>query len=138
VCSARNAELVRSLGADEVLDYAAPDPYRGQAPFDVVLDCVGGSPGRWTRLLGPGGRYGSTFPGPGVFLRQALNPVSSRAVRPVMLRPSGADLADLGRRLADGSLRVVVDSRFPLADLAKAWERSRSGRAVGKIVVTMP
>jgi NADPH:quinone reductase-like Zn-dependent oxidoreductase len=135
VCSARNAELVAGLGAHEVIDYNASDPYRGQAPFDIVLDCVGGDPAPWTPLLGPGGRYASCVPGPKVFLRAALNPLSSRKVRAVLLKSRAADLRFLDGLVEAGKLRVVVDSRFPLAELAKAWERSRSGRAVGKIIV---
>ena len=54
VCSERNATLVSSLGAHDVIDYKKPDPYRGQAPFDIVLDCVGGSPFPWIALLASG------------------------------------------------------------------------------------
>lgn len=135
VCSARNAELVAGLGAHEVLDYTKPEPYRGQPPFDVVLDCVAGDPAPWCALLGPGGRYASCVPGPKVFLRAALNPLASRKVRAVMLQSRAADLRLLDGLVEAGKLRVVVDSRFPLADLAKAWERSLRGRAVGKIIV---
>lgn len=135
VCSGRNAALVAGLGADEVLDYTQPDPFRGQSPFDIVLDCVGGSPSAWTPLLAPGGRFASTVPGPSVFLRGWLNPVSRRKVRPVLLDPNAADLELLDALVADGKLRVVVDSRFPLEALGDAWARSITGRAVGKIVI---
>jgi NADPH:quinone reductase-like Zn-dependent oxidoreductase len=135
VCSGRNAELVASLGAHEVLDYTRPDPYRGQPPFDVILDCIGGSPSAWTPLLGPGGRFGSVVPGPSVFLRGWLNAVSSRKVRPVLLQPNAVDLQVLDALAAQGKLRVVVDSRFPLEALGAAWARSIEGRAVGKVVV---
>jgi len=135
VCSERNAALVASLGAHEVLDYTKPDPYRGQAPFDIVLDCVGGSPSPWISLLGSGGRYASPMPGAGVFLRSMLNPLTGKKVRAVMLRANAADLGVLDRLVEAGKLRVVIDSRYPLADLRAAWERSMSGRAAGKIVI---
>ncbi len=135
VCSGRNAALVTGLGAHEVIDYTQPDAYRGQAPFDIVLDCVGGSPSPWLRRLVPGGRFVSALPGPGVFARSFLNPVTSRKARPVMLKSNAADLGVLDRLAEAGELRVVVDSRFPLAELPKAWERSMSGRAAGKIVI---
>jgi NADPH:quinone reductase-like Zn-dependent oxidoreductase len=135
VCSGRNADLVSKLGAHEVIDYTKPDAYRGQAPFDVVLDCVGGSPSPWLPRLGPGGRFASCMPGAAVFLRSALNPVSRKKVRAVMLKSNAADLCILDRLVEAGKLRVVVDSRHPLADLRGAWERSRSGRATGKIVI---
>jgi NADPH:quinone reductase-like Zn-dependent oxidoreductase len=135
VCSARNAALVADLGAHEVIDYTRPDPYRGQPPFDVILDCVGGSPFPWTPRLAPGGRFASVVPGPSVFLRGWLNPVTGRKVRPVLLNPNAADLQALDALAAQGTLRVVVDSRYPLDALGAAWTRSIAGRAVGKIVV---
>jgi len=118
-----------------VIDYTRPDPYRGQPPFDVILDCVGGSPFPWTPRLAPGGRFASVVPGPSVFLRGWLNPVTGRKVRPVLLNPNAADLQALDALAAQGKLRVVVDSRYPLDALGAAWTRSIAGRAVGKIVV---
>lgn len=135
VCSGRNAALVRSLGAHEVVDYTQPDAFRDQRPFDVVLDCVGGSPSAWTPKLAPGGRFASTMPGPSVFLRSFVNALTSARVRPVLLKPNAADLRALDALVVAGKLRVVVDSRFPLSDLKGAWERSVSGRAAGKIVI---
>lgn len=135
VCSAKNAALVRELGAAEVVDYAAPDPYRAHDPFDVVLDCVGGPYSPFVKLLRSGGRYASCMPGVAVFLRAALNPFCSRKVRPVLLRVRGADLRALDALVTAGKLRVVVDSRYRLEELSKAWERSQTGRTVGKIVL---
>jgi NADPH:quinone reductase-like Zn-dependent oxidoreductase len=135
VCSERNAVLVSSLGAHEVIDYKKPDPYRGHAPFDIVFDCVGDSPSPWMPLLGPGGLYATPMPGPGVFLRSVLNPLSGKKVYAVMLKANGDDLRVLDRLVDAGKLRVVIDSRYPLADLRAAWERSISGRVAGKIVI---
>lgn len=135
VCSGRNAALVTGLGAHEVIDYTRPDAYRGQAPFDIVLDCVGGSPSPWMRRLAPGGRFASTMPGPSVFARSFVNFMTSRKAHAVMLKSSAADLRVLDRLVDAGKLRVVIDSRFPLAELAKAWERSMTGHVAGKIVI---
>lgn len=135
VCSARNAALVSSLGAHEVIDYKKPNPYRGQAPFDIILDCVGGSPLPWISRLGRGGRYASTMPGPAVFLLSTLNALSGRKVHPVMLKSSAKDLRVLDRLVEERKLRVVIDRRYPLAELRAAWERSMTGRVVGKIVI---
>lgn len=135
VCSGRNVELVTSLGADAVIDYTKPEPYKGQAPFDVIYDCVGSAPNDFLPLLTPNGRFASCMPGPSVFMGAALNLFRARKVLPVMLKPNAADLTTLNAWVNAGKLKVVIDSRFPLADVPKAWERSRSGRAVGKIVV---
>ena len=137
VCSARNAALVRELGAHEAIDYAAANPYAGQAPFDIVLDCVGGDPGPWLPLLTAKGRYASTVPGPAVMLRMLLNPFTGRSVKPVMLKSSATDLQVLDTLAQAGKLKVVVDSTFPLAQLAEAWAKSKSSRVVGKLVITV-
>jgi NADPH:quinone reductase-like Zn-dependent oxidoreductase len=135
ICSARNAAMVSSLGAHEVIDYAKPNAYKGHAPFDVMFDCVGGSPFRWLPLLSRRGRYVSAMPGPGVFLRSALNSVMSKKVRAVMLKSNAADMRVLDRLVDTGKLRVVIDSRYSLSELPKAWQRSMSGRTAGKIVI---
>jgi NADPH:quinone reductase-like Zn-dependent oxidoreductase len=135
VCSGRNAELVRSLGAHEIIDYTKPDAWVNQGVFDLVYDCVGGSPATWFPRMTPNGRFASSLPGPAVFGWAALNAVRARKVYAVMLKSNAADLRTLDALVTEGKLRVVVDSRFPLQDLRGAWERSMSGRAVGKIVV---
>jgi NADPH:quinone reductase-like Zn-dependent oxidoreductase len=135
VCSPRNAEMVRRLGAHEVIDYTAPAPYQGQQPFDAIFDCVGGSVRRWLGLLAPRGRLASPIPSVGFLLRGLLNPLTARKARATMLKTNAADLAYLDRLFEQGKLRPVIDSRFPLEQFSRAWERSQSGRAAGKVVV---
>jgi NADPH:quinone reductase-like Zn-dependent oxidoreductase len=137
VCSARNAALVSSLGAHDVIDYTKPDPFRGQKQFDLVIDCVGDNPLVWLRRLGARGRYVSPIPTPGVFARSMVNALTTRKVHPVMLKSNSADLLVLDRLVESGKLHVVIDSRFRLEELPLAWERSRSRRTVGKIVVDL-
>lgn len=135
VCSARNAAQVQTLGAQEVLDYTKPDPYAGQAPFDIVLDCVGGSPAAFLPLLTAHGHFASVMPRPLVFFHSALSKLRSRKVHAILLKATAADLAILDDLFTRGALRVVIDSRFPLDDLKGAWTRSMSGRATGKILI---
>ena len=135
VCSSRNVELVRSLGADEVLDYTKPGVFEGHPAFDLVLDCVGADAPKWLPLVREGGRYASTVPGPSVILRRLINPLSGKGVFPVLLQSRAEDLALLDRWFEAGRLRVVIDSRFPLAKLADAWTKSLTGRSAGKIVI---
>ncbi len=135
VCGTRNQALVSSLGAHEVIDYSQPDPYRSLAPCDIILDCVGNAPGPWLPRLTANGRLASVQPGPAVILRGLLNPLSSRKVSAVMLKSNAADLRTLDELTTSGKLRVVIDQRFPLANLKAAWERSICGRAVGKIII---
>ncbi len=135
VCSAKNAPLVLGLGAQEVIDYAKPDAYAGQAPFDIVFDCVGGSPKPWLARLTPNGQLASCAPGAGHIFRSLFNGLARRKVYAVRLKANAADLEFLGKMVADGNLRVIVDSRFPLEQLKEAWQRSIAGRSIGKIVV---
>lgn len=135
VCSGKNAALVRELGAHEICDYTQPDPYKGQAPFDIILDCVADNPSSFLPLLTPNGTYATVMPGPKVFLRSVLNLVSGRKAKPVMLKSTAADLAYLDGLYAAGKLKVVTDSTFPLEKLGEAWTRSMSGRVTGKVVV---
>ena len=135
MCSGRNRDLVLGLGAHQVIDYTQPEPFAGQAPFDIVLDCVGSEAAPWLPLLGPGGRYASCLPRAGVFLRSTINVFTEKKVRPVLLKSRAADLAILDGLYAKKQLKVVIDSHFRLEDLGAAWERSHSGRAVGKIII---
>jgi len=136
VCSARNAGLVRRLGASSVIDYGTPDAYAGVPPFDLVFDCVGSAPGAFLHLVAAGGRFASCVPGPAVFVRRALNVLSSKAVAPVLLSPNAKDLGTLDALFAQEKLEVIIDGRFDAAQLAEAWKRSATGRTVGKLVVT--
>jgi NADPH:quinone reductase-like Zn-dependent oxidoreductase len=137
VCSGRNADLVRGLGAHEVIDYTRADAFAGQAPFDIILDAVGGPCAPWLPRLRSDGHYASVVPGPAVIARALLNLVSGQKVHPVMLTPNAADLALLDGLFAAGKLRCVIDSHFALDQLGQAWTRSQSGRATGKIVVSI-
>ncbi len=136
VCSTRNVELVRSLGAQHVVDYTQPDAWAGvTAPFDAIYDCIGSSPGDFIERLTPRGRFASCLPGPAVFAHAALNLARARKVLPVLLSPTAKDLGALDALAARGQLKVHVDSRFPAEQLAAAWERSATSRAAGKIIV---
>jgi NADPH:quinone reductase-like Zn-dependent oxidoreductase len=135
VCSGKNAALVQRLGAHAVVDYTQAGAWNGIAPFDAILDCVGVPVGEFLGRLLPGGRFASCLPSPAVFAHAALNPLRGKKVLPVLLKANAADLGVLDGLAEKGLLEVVVDSRFPAEQLAAAWARSRTGRAVGKIIV---
>ncbi len=139
VCSAKNVALVRSLGADHVIDYGAGEAL-GQArplgPFDAVIDCVGGYPGsRCRALLAPGGRHVMVSPHtPDEFLQLALAPLTSRTL---LGRADGAAIRPVVEAVAAGKLAVRITDRFPLERAEEAHRLSRTGRATGKIVLEM-
>lgn len=137
VCSGKNAELVRSLGADEVLDYTAGDPLeqaRTHAPFSVVVDCVGGYSGAKARaLLASGGRHVLVAGEDVNALMQVLVPPFSS--RLLLGKPTGAGLAPVLDVVARGELKVNIAHRLPLAEAERAHELSQTGRLTGKIVL---
>jgi NADPH:quinone reductase-like Zn-dependent oxidoreductase len=135
VCSTRNVELVRGLGAKEVIDYSKSDAFAGLAPVDLVLDCVDGNAAPYLPHIAAGGRYASPVITPGLLAKQVLNPLARVKELMVMLKPNAADLGVLDRLWKHGQLKVVIDSTFPLEKLGEAWAKSISGRSVGKLVV---
>jgi len=133
VCSAANRAFVESLGAHEVLDYGAPDPYRALAPCDIILDCVGQQSALWFPHLKPDGRFVSTLPSLDLAL-QRLNLFRKKRAMAVMLKANARDLQILDDLFCAGQLRLSAQ-RFPMDQLRDAWSLSISGRVVGKIVV---
>ncbi len=136
VCSARNAELVKGLGADAVVDYTKPAAWGGVAPFDVVLDCVGNALSESLGRMTPSGRFASCVPGPAVIARQLVNAFTAQQVTAVMMKATARDLGVLDDLVAEQKLQVVIDSQFPPERFADAFARSESGRATGKIIIT--
>jgi NADPH:quinone reductase-like Zn-dependent oxidoreductase len=136
ICSTRNVDFVKGLGADEVLDYTQPNFLANVASFDAVCDCYGND---YQRYLGAMKETGSTYctvlAAPGVALRSAVNWFSQKKIRWMLLSPNLADLQLLSKLWSERKLRVHIDSAFPLEKLQEAWDRSKSNRAVGKIVV---
>ncbi len=143
VCSGRNAELVRGLGADEVFDYTAGATPAG--PYDVILDTVGtASVSSLTALLAPGGRVvlvgavgGGRLLGPlAATLRRAVA-ARVRGVdhRRMMARVRAGDLTALAGWLADGSLAPAVQQTFDLDQALEALRLLEAGHVAGKLVV---
>lgn len=136
VCSAKNAEVVRGLGA-KVIDYTAGDPLgqaKAYAPFDVVINAVGSPyPGRaCLALLAPKGTLALVAVGPGDL---AAILFSSRT-RPVLGKPRRTVLEPLVAALSERTIRPVIAETMTLAAAEEAHVKSRSGKVVGKILLT--
>ncbi|NTX64306.1 NAD(P)-dependent alcohol dehydrogenase [Myxococcus sp. CA051A] len=143
VCSARNQELARSLGADEVIDYAKEDFTRGGQRYDVILAANGYHPlSAYERALAPGGRYVMTG-GAGKQMAAALllGPLRSLGGRKrlgyLTMKSNLDDLEYLRDRLADGSVRSVIDRTYPFEELPQALAYLEEGHARGKVAVHM-
>ncbi|KYF53406.1 hypothetical protein BE08_44260 [Sorangium cellulosum] len=138
VCSARNAELARSLGADEVLDYHQVDVTAPGRTWDVFFDAFGQVGfSRAARALAASGVYITTLPGPDSVLRSALGGVlGGKRVGLAYMRSKPEDYAEL-ERLIQGGVKVVLET-FPLERAAEAFAVCEGGKVRGKVVLTVP
>jgi NADPH:quinone reductase-like Zn-dependent oxidoreductase len=147
VCSARNAELVRSLGADHVVDYARTDFTRPDAPYDIILDLVGNrsladlrralTPTGTLLLSGGGSSTGVTLFGPmGIMLRAKA---AAPFIRPrVVVHDVGdvsTSLPELTTRIEAGALRPIVDRTFTLDETPAAIRYVEVEHARAKVVI---
>lgn len=139
VCGSRNVELVRSLGADEVIDYTHDDARSVGKPFDVILDAVMSLPfARWRPHLSEQGVFVSLLPKPDHLLHAWTLPFHSRQrLRFTTVKPNRQDLEYLASLAEQGKLRTVIDSVHPLEERATAMRKSQAGRARGKIIVSV-
>jgi NADPH:quinone reductase-like Zn-dependent oxidoreductase len=145
VCSTSKVDLVRSVGADHVIDYTRDDLV-GQ-PYDVVLDIGGNRPlGQLRSLLTPRGTLvivggengGKWLGGTDRQLRAAaLTPFIGHRLRTFIASENGADLRVLTEHITAGAVTPVLDRTFALADTAAAIQYLVEGRARGKVVVTV-
>ena len=140
VCSGRSADLVRSLGAAHVIDYATDDFTSSGERWDVVFDAAGRS-SYWKsrRVLAPSGIYLSTVPSIGILAATVLARGRARILFTGMLPAAAviADLAELAGLAASGALVPVVDSAFPLAEVVAAHELVAHGPKSGNVVLVM-
>lgn len=134
VASGRHEALLRDLGADEFIDYTKTTPEEVAHDLDLVIDALGGpTTGRFLRSLKRGGALFPIYPLG--FADGAEAEKRGITVSATQVRSSGAQLAEIGKLLNDGSIRVVIDSSFALEDAAKAHERAAKGHIQGKIVL---
>lgn len=139
VCSAANAELVRSLGTAQVIDYARVDFRQGGGPYDIILDSVGNCTfPDCERALLPGGRLLLVVASLGQTLGAILRP--SRGGRKVLAGVSatrGEDLRFIGQLAESGALVPVIDRTYTLAQIADAHAHVDTGHKKGSVVITL-
>ncbi|WP_244164410.1 NADP-dependent oxidoreductase [Variovorax atrisoli] len=136
VASGKHGTFVRDLGADEFIDYTQTAASETVRDVDLVVDTVGGpTTGRFLRTLKRGGALFPIFP-LGFSGAQEAEKLGV-TVSTTQVRSSGAQLARLADLLDAGTVRVAIDSTFPLADARRAHERASGGNIQGKIVLTV-
>jgi NADPH:quinone reductase-like Zn-dependent oxidoreductase len=147
VCSTRNLELVRSLGAAHVIDYTTGDFTATAARYDVILDNVGNRPlaevrralaPAGTLVLNAGGTPGHLIGPLGPMLRLvAASTVARQRLRVLPPRQDQAELAAVTSLIEDGRLRPVIGGTYPLAGVADGLRKVEEGHVQGKIVITI-
>jgi NADPH:quinone reductase-like Zn-dependent oxidoreductase len=145
VCGTRNLEMVRSIGADRVIDYTREDFTQDERSYDVVLDLIGNHTiAACRRVLHPDGVYVAATGMPGgktlgplpYVLRVALSSLRRGPKTKVLVAKSKAeDLATLTRLIEAGEVTPVIDRTFGLPETAEALARQGEGHARGKTVV---
>ena len=145
VCSTRNVELVRSIGADRVIDYTQEDFTRGERRYDLMLDCIGNhSPSRCRRVLNPDGLC-VIIGGP-----KELRRILALALKALVLswfgrqkfvmfiaRGSSEDLRTLHDLMVAGKVTPVIDRGYRLSEAPEALRYLALGHARGKVVITL-
>lgn len=147
VCSTRNVDLVRSIGADHVIDYTREDFTKGAQHYDLIVDNVGThSLLEYKRVLNPKGIYvmiGSTTPGN--WFGWLVIPIEGLMLSPFVSQKFGMiladlkqdDLATLGTLMQSGKVIPVIDRRYRLSEAPEAMRYVEEGHARGKVVLTV-
>jgi NADPH:quinone reductase-like Zn-dependent oxidoreductase len=142
VCSTRNVNVVRSIGADHVIDYTKDDFATHGQRYDVIL-AANGDRSIWDyrRALTADGRYamtgGSNRQLTDALLLGPLLSLGRQRFGNVLVKPNRADLLVLKELCETGKIRPVIDRRFALADVPSAVQYVEDGHARGKVVVTV-
>jgi NADPH:quinone reductase-like Zn-dependent oxidoreductase len=128
--------MVRALGATELVDYRVADFTAGDMKYDLIFDCIGNKPfDKCKDVLKSHGTHIATNPGIRTFIRQFLNPILAQKVYALVTTGDGSQLERIKSVVEAGKLKPVVDRVMPVEDLAAAREYSKTGRAKGKIVL---
>ena len=140
VCSTSKIDMVKALGADNVIDYTKEDFTQNGETYDVIFDTVGKSSiSRSQGSLTKTGTYlFATFGLAMLFQIMWLRLTSSRKVGPMGVVDGSADDLDLLRELAEaGKLKAVIDRCFPMEQIAEAHRYVETGRKMGNVVITV-
>ena len=133
VCSTKNMDMVRSIGADHVIDYTKEDFTQKEQRYDLILDIVANrSVSDYARALSPNGRYVAVAFKPGaMFARNG-----DKKVIQLSHEPNVTDLAYMKELIEAGKVVPIIDRSYPLSKIAEAFQYYEEG-AQGKVVITM-
>jgi len=144
VCSTRNLEMARSIGADHVIDYTREDFTRNGQQYDLIVDIAASrSVSEYKRVLSPGGVYvAAGFSTLSHMIRSSLlgslaSKTGSKKFVRFMAKLSRKDLVLLGELLEAGKVVPVIDKRYPLSEVAEAMRYFGVEHARGKVIITV-
>jgi NADPH:quinone reductase-like Zn-dependent oxidoreductase len=146
VCSTRNVEMVRSLGADHVFDYKKEDYTESGEQYDLIVDMISNhSLSENKRALKPNGILVIVGGGKGNWLGPMMNPIKALLMSPfveqeivmILAQLRKDDLTILAELMQAGKVTPVIDRRFRLSEVPAALQYSEEGHARGKIVINM-
>jgi NADPH:quinone reductase-like Zn-dependent oxidoreductase len=145
VCSTAKVDIVRSLGADHVIDYSQEDLTQTERRYDLILEMGGNhSLAELRRLLRPGGTLvpvgsegGSRWVGGRSWIQAMLLSRFVHSLRPLSTKPNHADLQFLNKLVKAGKIIPIIDKTYPLSEVPKAMTYLKQGRARGKITITI-
>jgi NADPH:quinone reductase-like Zn-dependent oxidoreductase len=149
VCSGRNVDLVRSLGADHVIDYTKEDFTKDDERYDVILDNVGTQPlSGFRRVLKPNGicvMIGGGGPNEGKWVGPMARPIKAMLISPFISQKMGMmmaqgnkdDLNILADLMESGKVKPVIDRTYPLSEIREAIRYLEAGHARGKVIITV-
>jgi NADPH:quinone reductase-like Zn-dependent oxidoreductase len=149
VCSGRNVDLVRSIGADHVINYTKEDFTKSNERYDVILDNVGTQPlSGFRRVLKPQGicvMIGGGGPNDGNWVGPMSRPIKAKLMSPfidqkmgmMMAQGNKADLNILADLMQSGKVTPVIDRTYPLSEIREAIRYLETGRARGKVIIAV-
>ena len=139
VCSKRNSNMVRSIGADHVIDYAQEDFTKKELRYDLILDIVANrTTSDYTRALRPKGSYVAVaFNSNSLFLGPLISMTGSKKVIQLSHKPNIKDLVFMKELIEAGKVVPVIDRRYPLSETAEALRYYGEGHPSGKVVITV-
>jgi NADPH:quinone reductase-like Zn-dependent oxidoreductase len=136
VCSTRNLDMVRSIGADHVMDYTRQDPTKNGQRYDLIFDMKAyRSISDYERVLSAKGRYVLAGGSVARILQAAM--IGNEKMVNFQVKPTQKDLAFMTELLETGKVVPVIDRRYPLSEVAQAIRYYGQGHARGKVVITM-
>jgi NADPH:quinone reductase-like Zn-dependent oxidoreductase len=146
VTSTSTIELVRSIGADDVIDYTREEIVDGMRRFDVIFDTAGNREASYLRgaltpkgtLVMAGGEGGGKWLGMGRVMRaKLLSPFVGQRLTNYLARPNASDLLVLKELIEGGTIEPAIGARYPLSDVPTALREVGTGHGRGKVVITI-